>query len=250
MQNKVKSAAEIEAMREGGRMLATVLAFMRDRCAPGLTPKEMSAMARNELKKLGGEPAFLGYHGYPDVICISVNEQVQHAIPNERPFEAGDVVNFDFGVRYKGLTTDAGITVCINDEFSPDTKRLITGTSKALQAGLQRVHAGCHVGDISASIEQVLRKHKLGIVRELVGHGVGYDLHEEPEIPNYGSAGKGPVLKAGMTIAIEPITTLGDFRIRELSDGWTLETVDKSFSAQFEHTVVVTDKGADILTTL
>ncbi len=245
-----KSPSEIEAMRDGGRMLATVLQLMKEKCRAGLTPKDMSKMAREELQRLGGEPAFLGFHGYPDVICISVNEQVQHSIPNDRPFEAGDIVNFDFGVRYKGFITDAGITVCVDDKYTEETKRLVVGTQKALETGIKKIRHGVYTGDVSAAIEQVLRKYKLGIVRELVGHGVGHELHEEPEIPNYGRAGQGTVLKAGMTIAIEPITTLGSPIIRELPDGWTLVTADHSWAAQFEHTVVVTANGADILTTL
>jgi methionyl aminopeptidase len=236
-------------MRESGRMLATVLELLRKRVKPGLTPKDMSAMARTELKKLGGAPAFLGFYGYPDIICISVNEQVQHSIPTNIPFKAGDVVNFDFGVRYKGMTTDAGISVCVGNKFTPETRRLLEGTELALYDGIAQVRAGGRVGDISAAIEATLRKYHLGIVRELVGHGVGHELHEDPEIPNYGHAGTGPVLKAGMTIAIEPITTLGDHAIVELHDGWTLVTRDRSWSAQFEHTVLITDTGAEILTT-
>lgn len=229
-------------------MLATVLELMREECAAGKTPKEMSALAGKELKRLGGEPAFLGFYGYPDIICISVNDQVQHSIPDDRPFEAGDVVNFDFGVKYQGMITDAGITVCVDGKTTPDTSRLIKGTERALYDGLKMVKQGCHIGDISAAIERTLRTYSLGIVRELVGHGVGHHLHEDPEIPNYGRAGTGPVLKAGMTIAIEPISTLGSPRIREESDGWTLRTIDGSWSAQFEHTVLVTPSGCEILT--
>jgi methionyl aminopeptidase len=250
MAHKIKTEAEIEAMREGGRILATVLEFLRQECRVGLTPKDMSELAAKELKHLGGEPAFLGYHGYPDIICISVNEQVQHSIPNDRAFKAGDVVNFDFGVRHKGMITDAGITICVDNKFTPDTKRLIEGTAQALESGLKMVRPGHHVGDISAAIEQTLRKYKLGIVRELVGHGVGHELHESPEIPNYGKAGLGPILVPGMTLAIEPITTLGHHGILELSDGWTLVTTDGSWSAQFEHTVLVTQQGVEILTTI
>ncbi|HET7301839.1 MAG TPA: type I methionyl aminopeptidase [Candidatus Saccharimonadales bacterium] len=246
----IKTEDEIQAMREGGRMLATVLQAMRNQARPGLTPKDMAAIAASELKKLGGQPAFLGFHGYPDVICISVNNQVQHSIPNTIPFRAGDVVNFDFGVRWKDMITDGGITVCIGDEFTSDTKRLLAGTEKALKDALAVVKDGVRVGDISAVIERTLRKNKLGIVRELVGHGVGHALHEDPEIPNYGSAGRGPVLKAGMTIAIEPITTLGDPAIFEARDGWTLLTQDGSWSAQFEHTILVTKTGCEILTTV
>jgi methionyl aminopeptidase len=246
----IKTEADIESMRVGGRMLATVLELMREKAAPGLTPQDMSAIAAKELKRLGGEPAFKGFYGYPDIICISVNEQVQHTIPTSRPFELGDIVNFDFGVRYKGLVTDGGITVCIGNALTSDTKRLLQGTEKALQDAITMVRAGVRVGDISATIERTLRKHKLGIVRELVGHGVGYELHEEPEIPNYGRAGHGPILKAGMTIAIEPITTLGNPAIKEAPDQWTLYTVDGSYSAQFEHTLLVTPTGCEVLTSL
>ncbi|HKU18319.1 MAG TPA: type I methionyl aminopeptidase [Candidatus Saccharimonadales bacterium] len=250
MVSAAKTDSEIAAMRESGRMLAAVLELMRTKCAAGMTPQEMSVLARGELDRLGGEPAFLGFYGYPDIICIAVNDQVQHAIPSARPFEAGDVVNFDFGVKYKGMVTDAGITVCIGGKTTPDTERLIKGTEKALADGLAVVHAGCHVGDISAVIERTLRKYRLGIVRELVGHGVGHELHEDPEIPNYGRAGTGPVLKAGQTIAVEPITTLGNPAIYEAKDGWTLLTVDGSQAAQFEHTVLVTSTGCEILTQL
>lgn len=231
-----------------GKMLATVLQYLKEKSAPGLTPKDMASMAKKKLVDLGGEPAFLNFYGYPDIICISVNEQVQHSIPNDQPFKKGDVVNYDFGVRYKGMITDAGITVCIGDKPSADAARLIKGTELALKSALQVVKHGARVGDISAVIERTLRTHRLGIVRELVGHGVGHTLHEDPEIPNYGRAGTGPVLKSGMTIAIEPITTLGDPAIFETSDGWTLKTKDGSWSAQFEHTVLVTPTGCEVLT--
>ncbi len=248
----IKSAEEIQALREGGRMLATILELMREECAAGKTPKEMSMLAARKLKELGGEPAFFGYPGrvrpFPDIICISVNDQVQHTVPSDRPFQSGDIVNFDFGVKYKGLITDAGITVCVDGQTTPDTKRLLQGTEKALNDALKVVRHGCTVGDISATIERTLRTYRLGIVRELVGHGVGYELHEDPEIPNYGRAGTGPTLKAGMTIAIEPITTLGSPSIREDADGWTLRTLDGSWSAQFEHTVLVTASGCEVLT--
>ncbi|HYH75219.1 MAG TPA: type I methionyl aminopeptidase [Candidatus Saccharimonadales bacterium] len=243
-----KTDAEIAAMRESGRMLATVLEVLRQKSAPGLSPKDMSAIAKKELQALGGEPAFLGFYGYPDIICISVNNTVQHGIPTDIPMKEGDVVNYDFGVTYKGMVTDSGITVCIGNKPSPDVDRLIKGTERALHDGLRVVKAGARVGDISAAIERTLRKYKLGIVRELVGHGVGHELHESPDIPNYGRAGSGPVLKAGMTIAIEPITTLGQPGIAQLRDGWTLVTLDGTWSAQFEHTVLVTPTGCEILT--
>jgi methionyl aminopeptidase len=247
----IKTDQEIAAMREGGRILAKILETLRARCKPGLTPKDLSAIAKAELKSMGAKPAFLGYgavNPFPDVICISVNDQVQHTIPSSRPFQPGDVVNLDFGVLYKGMVTDAGITFCVGNKYTPDNKRLIEGTHQALYDGLQQVKEGNKVGDISAAIEKTLRHYKLGIVKELVGHGVGRELHEDPEIPNYGVAGTGPVLKAGMTIAIEPITTLRNPAIMEDRDGWTLVTADGSNSAQFEHTVLVTKNGYEILT--
>lgn len=246
----IKKPDEIDAMREGGRMLATVLQLMCQKATAGMTPKDMSALALAELKSLGGEPSFLGFFGYPDIICISVNNQVQHSIPTNIPFVAGDVVNFDFGVTFKGMVTDGGVSVCVDGRTTADTKRLLEGTERALYDGLSVVKDGIHVGDVSAAIEATLKRYRLGIVQELVGHGVGYELHEDPEIPNYGRAGRGPILKAGMTIAIEPITTLGAAHIVEAHDGWTLFTKDGSWSAQFEHTVLVTHDGMEILTSL
>lgn len=245
-----KTPTEIAAMRESGRMLATILQLIRKKVTAGMTPKDISALAARELEKLGGEAPFRGFEGYPDIICISNNNEVQHGIPSDRPFKNGDIVNFDFGVTYNRMVTDAGITVCIGGKPDKAGVRLLKGTEEALYAGLDVVRAGARVGDISAAVETVLRKYDLGIVRELVGHGVGHQLHEAPEIPNYGRAGTGPVLKAGMTIAIEPITTLGSHKIFSAHDGWTLLTVDGSRSAQFEHTVLVTETGCDILTQL
>ncbi len=245
---QLKTVTEIAAMRESGRMLATILQLIRKKVTAGMTPKDMSALAAAELVKLGGQPTFKGFEGYPDIICISNNNEVQHAIPSDRPFKNGDIVNFDFGVTYQNMITDAGISVCIGGKPDKAGARLLKGTEAALYAGLDAVRAGARVGDISAAIEAVLRSHDLGIVRELVGHGVGHQLHEAPEIPNYGRAGSGPILQAGMTIAIEPIATLGGHRIFSAHDGWTLLTVDGSRSAQFEHTVLVTETSHEILT--
>ncbi len=245
---RVKTDPQIQAMREGGAMLATVLTILRKETLPGVTPKDLARRARQELRALGGEPAFLGYQGYPDVICISVNSQVQHSIPTDKPLQPGDIVNLDFGVKHKGMITDGGITFCVGEKPTADQQRLLQGTERALQAALDVVKDGCRVGDVSAAIEDVLKRHKLGIVRELVGHGVGYELHEDPEIPNYGSKGTGPVLRAGMTIAIEPIANLGHEEIVGDHDGWTLWTADGSLSAQFEHSVLVTANGCEVLT--
>lgn len=234
-------------MRQGGQILAKVLDYLAEHVQVGHTPKQLSLLARQELSRLGGEPAFLGFEGYPDVICISVNEQVQHSIPNDRPLKEGDVVNFDFGVRLHGMVTDAGLTVAIG-KIGADEQRLLEGTKRALEAAINTVRDGVKVGDVSAVIEKVLTGHRLGIVRELVGHGVGYELHEYPEIPNYGHAGSGPMLRTGMTIAIEPIANLGSPNIVIGPDGWTIVTGDGTKSAQFEHTLLVTDDGCEVLT--
>jgi len=245
-----KTATEIDAMRESGRMLATVLQLIKKEVKAGMTPKDVSALAARELERLGGRPTFKGFEGYPDIICISTNNEVQHTIPNNHVFADGDIVNFDFGVTLRGMVTDAGISLSIGGLDKADTagRRLLEGTERALYAGIDQVREGARVGDISAAIQTVLQSYELGIVRELVGHGVGHEMHEDPEIPNYGVKGTGPTLKAGMTIAIEPITTLGNPGIFQAHDGWTLLTQDGSRSAQFEHTVLVTKDGYEILT--
>lgn len=248
MFNRIKTPAEIAAMREGGRMLATILQIMKKQAVEGVTPKHLAQVAKQELKAFGADSPFLGYEGYPDVICISVNDQVQHAIPDDRPLQGGDVVNFDFGVKYKGMITDAGLTTGLG-KLTVDNERLLRGTEQALAAAIAQVRAGVRIGTISHAIEEVLISHKLGIVRELAGHGVGHELHEDPDILNYGRPNTGPTLQAGMTIAIEPITTLGRESIYiDRADGWTIYTVDGSNSAQFEHTLLVTDDGVEILT--
>lgn len=253
MKGTIKTKIDIESMKQGGAMLANILEMLAKQVQPGQTPKDLSRIAAKELKALGGEPAFKGYGGspqtppYPDIICISVNNQVQHGIPVDESLENGDVVNFDFGVRYKGLITDAGITVGVGN-ISDKASRLLKGTYDALEAGLSQVKAGKRTGDISAAIEKVLKASKLGIVEDLVGHGVGYELHEDPNIPNYGKAGSGSLLEAGMTIAIEPIANLGTGEILLDPDGWTLWSADGSWSAQFERTIVVTEDGYEVLT--
>src|SRR5690606_19469251 len=191
--------------------LATVLVLLERELAPGMTTKEAAKLADDELKKLGGEPAFLHYPGgsgvpdFPAVLCTSINDEVVHGIPSERELAEGDIVSVDFGVKYQGLITDAARTFVIGSNDDPDVKRLLNGTKQALEAGIDALHDGVRVGDVSVAIERVLKKHNLGIVRELVGHGVGQHLHEEPNIPNYGTAGTGPTLKAGMTVALEPM---------------------------------------------
>ena len=253
--SKPKTDNELQLMRESGRMLATILDLMESSTTPGITAKELADLAAKELKAMGGSPAFLGVDGgpgvkqFPDVICISVNEEVQHGIPGNRVINDGDVVNFDFGVNYKGMITDSGRTIAVG-KISLDAQRLLTGTKKALYAGLKQVKDGASVYSISGAIEDVLRENKLGIVLELVGHGVGHELHEPPEIPNYRVQGSRYILRENQTVAIEPIATLGSGRIEIAPDQWTILSADNTLSAQFEHTIRVTKDGYEILTTL
>lgn len=249
MQTKVKTETEIAAMREGGKMLATVLDTLKKQAEAGMTTKDLSHIAAEELKALGGSPAFLGYQGYPDILCVSVNDEVVHGIPSAHTvLEKGDIVGLDFGVFYKGMITDGAISIIIGGTADKQLKKLLAETEKALLHAIDTVKDGCRVGDIAAAAQAVMDKAGLGIVRDLVGHGVGHHMHEEPNIPNYGHAGTGPVLKTGMTIAIEPMATLGGYQVYVDRDGWTIKTVDGSKSAHFEHSVLITDHGAEILT--
>lgn len=234
-------------------MLVAVLDGLVAQVAPGVKSKDLAAAAARELKALGGEPAFFGVRAhdsgppFPDVICISINEEVQHSIPSARVLNAGDIVNFDFGVRYRGMITDAGLTVPVG-QISPSTRHLLDSTKKALYSGLKQVKAGANVRDISSAIEQVLTEAGLGIVHELIGHGVGHTLHEKPDIPNYRAGAPDYVLRENQTIAIEPIATLGSGDIRLDADQWTILSADGALAAHFEHTIRVTGEGCEILT--
>lgn len=247
MMTKIKTPAEISAMRESGRMLATVLDVVAKAIKPGISTKELDFIAAKELAQLGGKPAFLGYYDYPAVICISVNDEVVHGIPGKYLIKSGDIVSFDFGVSYQGMITDAARTVLVGPH-NKTKQQLLDGTLESLEAGIDVLKGGVHVGDVSAAVQSVLDGYGFGIIRDLVGHGVGHALHEDPNVPNYGRAGIGPVLAAGMTIAIEPMATLGSFKVYTADDGWTVATRDGSLAAHFEDTVLITNIGAEILT--
>lgn len=244
---RVKTKQEIDDITTSGKMLAQVLNLVSNNVAPGITPIDLALLAKKEVKALGGVPTFLGMYGFPDVICISVNDEIVHGIPKNKEIKNGDIVSFDFGVTYNGMITDAARSK-IAGKGSKSAERLLKGTLESLDAGISVIKNGVRVGDISNSVEKVLNRYGFGIVRELVGHGVGHELHEDPNIPNYGPAGKGPVLKSGMTIAIEPMTTLGSHHISTDADGWTIRTLDGSLSAHFEDTVLITENGYEILT--
>lgn len=253
----IKKPVEIGHLREGGKLLAGILRIVADRVAPGVHTKELEDFARAEMEKAGGIPAFLGYkpHGakrpYPAALCVSINDAIVHGIPNEEDFvlKEGDIVSLDAGLKYKNLYTDTAITVPVG-RVRPEEQKLIDVTKEALEAGIRAVRAGGTVGDIGFAVEEFVRPHGLGIVRELSGHGVGYKVHEDPYVPNYGEKGQGERLQAGMVIAIEPMLTLGTEKIKLDKDGYTYRTTDGSKAAHFEHTIVVTESGAEILTQL
>lgn len=249
MYTKVKTSAEQAAMRESGAMLGTVLKHLRKMAEVGMTTQALSDAAGSELKKLGGTPAFLHYQGFPEPLCVSVNDEVVHGIPDtSRVLQDGDIVSMDFGVNYRDMITDAATSLIVGSARPADTK-LLRQTEKSLHAGIAQLKDGVRVGDIAHAVQTVLDKAGYGIVRELVGHGVGHHVHEDPNIPNYGKPGTGPRLQAGMTIAIEPMATIGDYRVTVDGDGWTVRTRDGSRSAHFEHTVLITASGAEVLTT-
>ncbi len=244
-----KNPIEITAMRESGRILAAVLELLKNSVKPGMSTMELNAIAEKELKALGGKPAFLGYQGFPAVLCVSLNDEVVHGIPShEKVINEGDIVSLDFGVIVDSMITDAAISVIVGNPRSEEDVRLVKMTEKSLLDGINVIKAGVNVGDISEAIQKRLDSNRFGIVRDLVGHGVGHNLHEDPNIPNYGNRGTGPVLKKNMTIAIEPMATLGGYGVVLGDDGWTILTSDGSRSAHFEHTVLITENGAEILT--
>jgi methionyl aminopeptidase len=251
MFTRVKTQSEIVAMRDSGSMLAAILSLLEKRVEAGITARELAVMAERELRALGGEAPFLGYGAptpFPDVICISLNDQVVHGIPSDRVIEEGDIVSLDFGVKYKGMITDSALSVIAGKPKDPRHSELVEMTEKSMLAGINTVRDGVRTGDIGAAIEIVLNRKRYGIVRDLVGHGVGHHMHEDPNIPNYGRPGSGPELHAGMTIAIEPMATLGSDSVYIDRDGWTILTRDGSWAAHFEHTVLITDDGVEILT--
>jgi methionyl aminopeptidase len=249
MFTKVKTEEELKAMRHSGQLLAQVLKVLSRKIEPGMTTKDLAEIAKDELRSTGGQPTFLGYQGFPDVLCVSVNDEVVHGIPrNSRKIESGDIVSMDFGVTYDGMITDSAITVIVDKPLSKRHAELVADTKKALEAGISVVKDNVTVANISAAIEKILKKGNYGIVKDLVGHGVGHNLHEDPNIPNYVSNGKNIHLLKGMTIAIEPMATLGTDQVITDLDNWTIRTADGSVAAHFEHTVLVTEDTVEVLT--
>jgi methionyl aminopeptidase len=244
-----RSKGEIDKLRRVNQLVAQILAELRQMAAPGVTTQEIDAAAEARVRAAGAEPAFKGYHGYPATVCASVNEQVVHGIPSPRPLVEGDILSIDMGAKLDGFFGDCAVTVPIG-KVSADAERLLRVTEEALFHGIETVKPGARVSDIGATVQQHVEAHGFSVVREFVGHGIGTALHEEPQVANYGPGGRGPRLSEGMVIAIEPMVNAGKPAVKVLGDGWTAVTRDSSLSAHFEHTVVVTGDGCEILTLL
>lgn len=245
----IKSKREIELMREAGRILDLTRTMLEDYIKPGVTTLQLDTLAENYIKSLGAIPSFKGYHGFPGSICTSINEVVVHGIPSDKQvLKEGDIITLDFGVNYKGYHADSATTYPVG-KVSPEIEKLLDITEKSLYIGLEQAKPGNHVSDISHAIETYVKPFGYGIVEDFTGHGIGRSLHEDPFVPNIGQPKQGPVLKPGMTFCVEPMVNLGTKRVKILSDNWTTVTVDRKPSAHFEHMIVITETGYEILTT-
>ena len=244
----IKSPQEIEKMREAGRLLRKVHDVLETMIRPGVSTMDLELAAEKKIRDMGAIPAFKGYHGYPAVLCTSVNDEVVHGIPNARHvLMEGDIIAIDCGVVVVGYYADAAVTHPVG-RIKPVHRKLLDVTRAALDQAIRECVVGGRLGDISAAVQEICEAEGFGVVREFVGHGIGKAMHEEPQVPNYGQRGKGPKLKAGMVLAIEPMINAGGFEVKVLQDGWTAVTLDGSYSAHFEHTVAITEDGPRILT--
>lgn len=245
----LKQPDEIDKARVSNRIVAEALSVLREKVRPGVTTRELDKIAEGVAEKRGAKPAFKGYRGYPYSLCTSVNEEVVHGMPSNRVLVEGDIIGLDFGVYYQGLYGDAAITLPVG-RVSEQAARLMQVTLQSLYSAIDQACDGNRLGDISAAVQETAEAAGYSIVRDFVGHGIGKSMHEEPQIPNFGKKGRGIELKKGMILAIEPMVNAGKYRVRILSDGWTVITEDGSLSAHFEHSVAITDNGPEILSTL
>lgn len=236
-------------MVEAGRIVAAVIAALTRAIAPGITTRELDALAVRELKRHGAAASFKGYRGFPASICVSVNNEVVHGIPGERVLQEGDIVGLDFGAYYRGFHGDAAVTVGVGN-IDSQSRSLLEVAEGALRAGIAAAHEGARLGDISAAIQSHVESRGFSVVREYVGHGIGREMHEEPQIPNFGPPGQGPLLQNGMTLALEPMVNAGDWRTKVSANNWTVVTADGSLSAHFENTIAIDGAEAKILTQL
>jgi methionyl aminopeptidase len=244
---KIKSADQLKKMCAAGKVVADTLSEIAANTLPGMTTLDLDDIAVYMLKKHGAISSFKGYRGFPNSICASINEEVVHGIPGPKKLMEGDIISIDFGAIVDGYHGDSAITIPVG-EISQEAQKLIRVTQESLFAGIKMAVAGNRLSDVSNAIQQYAEKHNFSVVRDLVGHGIGQDMHEDPQIPNFGKPGYGPILKPGMTLAIEPMINVGKYDVDQLSDHWTVVTKDGSLSAHFEHTVAVTENGPEILT--
>jgi methionyl aminopeptidase len=245
----IKSDEEVKIMREAGRVVGQVLELLAEMVRPGLVVKELDKIVRKEYAKRGVIPTFLGYAEppYPATVCVSVNEELVHGIPGDRVIQEGDIVSIDLGATYKGYVGDSALTIGVG-EIRPEAQRLIDVTRESLRRGIGAARAGARLGAISNTIGEYIENQGFGVVREYVGHGVGRRMHEEPQVPNFGPPDRGPLLRKGMVLALEPMVTVGDWHTKKHDDGWTVSTLDGSLCAHFEHTIAITDGEAEVLT--
>ena len=245
----LKSDRELAYMRDAGKIVAETLVELKDAVKPGVSTLELDKIAEKYITSCGAKPAFKGYHGFPSTICASVNEEVVHGIPGSRKLKNKDIISVDVGALINGYNSDSGKTFAVG-VLETDIQKLLEVTEQSLLAGIEQAMVGNRLGDVSHAIGSCAESHGYGVVRDYVGHGIGRNMHEDPQIPNYGIPGRGPRLKSGMTLAIEPMINLGTHEVKTLSDGWTVVTKDNKPSAHFEHTIAITDDKTEILTKL
>ena len=243
----IKNDEELDAMRQAGRIVAIILTKLRKQIRPGMETRELDTITDKELKRMGAKSSFKGYRGFPANLCVSVNDEIVHGIPGKRVLREGDIVSLDFGAIFMGFQSDAAITVGVG-KISPEAKQLLEATENALEAGVSAARLGARLGDISAAIQKCAESKGYSVVREYTGHGIGREMHEAPQIPNFGLPGSGPVLKKGMTLALEPMLNIGDWYTRLGDDRWTVLTGDGSLSAHFEHTIAITNGEPEVFT--
>jgi len=245
---KIKSAAEIKIMAEGGRILAGIIKKLIKETKPGVSTQQLNDLAEELILKSGGQCSFKGYQNYPACLCVSLNEEIVHGLPSsQRIIKSGDLVSLDLGIFYQGYHTDMAVTLPIG-RVTPVAQRLIQVTQEALRRGIEKIKPGAHLGDIGQAIQEYVESQGFNVVRELCGHGIGQELHEDPQVLNYGEKGTGLELKEGMVLCVEPMVTVGNWRIKKTKDGYGFKTIDNSLSCHFEHTIAVVKKGYQILT--
>jgi len=245
----LKSPQEIEKMRVSGRVVGEILQELKRAVRPGIKTRELDELALKRIREKKAKPAFFGYHGFPAHVCVSINEEVVHGIPGDRVIKNGDLVSLDLGLFIDGYCGDTALTIAVG-ETTPEKEKLMQVTEESLQAGIEQARPGNRLFDISHAVQAKVEKNGFSVVRDFVGHGIGRAMHEDPQVPNFGSPNKGPKLEVGMVLAIEPMVNLGTHNVMVLSDGWTVVTKDHLPSAHFEHTVAILESGPEILTAL